>query len=99
MSVFTVMYTYQQAQAPIRSSLLAEHRHWLGGLDKLGRIVSAGAFADSSGALLILTADSRDDLARALASDPFAHAGAIAATTINEWSPTWGPLARATGKN
>jgi uncharacterized protein len=95
MAVFAVTYSYGPEAAATRTDLLAEHRAWLSNIDAENRLLGAGVFADKSGALLVFRADSSEALHYDLNDDPFAQAGAIAATEVREWTPSWGVLAHA----
>lgn len=97
MPVYAITYAYGPEDAPTRSALLLPHRDWLGALEEQDRLLGAGVYADASGALLIITAESRKALNRVLADDPFSGAGAILSTTVHEWAPARGTLA-ATSK-
>ena len=96
MSIFAVRYSYGPGGAHRRAELLQEHRAWLKTSNDEGRVLGAGIFPDTSGALLVFEAESIDAMHRDLAADPFAKAGAILETDVREWAPNWGVLARAT---
>ncbi|GAA1121917.1 YciI family protein [Arthrobacter flavus] len=87
MSVFAVEYVYGPDSSDLRDEHRPAHRDWLNDLVSDGRVLSAGAFTDGAGALLIFTADDEQSLNDLLRQDPFAHEGAIAAVKATEWKP------------
>lgn len=91
MSIFVVHYGYvedSQAIATIRPA----HRAWLNELLERGALLASGPMANSPKALLIFSADSEAELSQLLNEDPFDLAGLIAARTIEEWNPVFGPF-------
>ncbi|WP_026553281.1 YciI family protein [Arthrobacter sp. H20] len=93
MSVFAVEYVYGPDTSGLRDEHRPAHREWLNSLVTGGRVLSAGAFADGAGALLIFTADDEQSLNNLLRQDPFALEGAIAAVKATEWKPGIGQFA------
>lgn len=89
---FAVEYTYAPQHAALRDEYRSAHRHWLGESYAAGVVRMAGPYADGSGALVLVVADDRQAVADFLANDPFAEAGAIAATRISEWTNVFGPF-------
>ncbi|WP_164737292.1 YciI family protein [Georgenia sp. SYP-B2076] len=87
-------YSYGPEKAETRAELLDQHRGWLRRFDEEGRILGAGVFADKSGALLVLSAASLEEMEDELAKDPFAEAGAIHGTVVTEWTPNWGAFSQ-----
>lgn len=49
---------------------LTEHRSWLQGLHRQGRLVAAGPFVDDGGELLVLRASSREEALSLIGEDP-----------------------------
>ncbi|AEF40140.1 YciI family protein [Hoyosella subflava] len=95
MRMFAVEYTYSGEDADARLAARPDHRSWLSGLVSTGVVVSAGAFADGTGALILVAADKIGDvdaLRKLLADDPFATGGFIHGVQIREWSPVLGAL-------
>lgn len=94
MSVFAVEYVYSPDQSALREEHRPAHREWLGRLVEQGRVLTSGPFADGTGALLIFTADSENDLHQLVSEDPFARAQAISAVKTTEWTPVTGEFAK-----
>ncbi|GAA4641837.1 YciI family protein [Gordonia humi] len=92
MTIFHVEYTYAPEAAAIRDEHRPAHREYLGGLHEAGSLLYVGPFADGSGAGLMIVADDEAQARRLLADDPFASVGAIAATTVREWTQVFGPF-------
>lgn len=91
--MFAVEYTYSGEHAEARLEARPAHRSWLSGLVSTGIVISAGAFADGTGALLLISADKVGDinaLRKLLADDPFETGGFIRSAKIREWSPVLG---------
>ncbi|WP_026532069.1 YciI family protein [Arthrobacter sp. H41] len=90
MSVFAVEYVYSPDQNDVREEHRPSHREWLGTLVEQGRVLASGPFSDGTGALLIFTADTENDLHSLVSQDPFARAGVISAVKTTEWKPVMG---------
>lgn len=89
---FAVEYTYHPDRATLRAEHRPAHRLWLSDGHEAGAIAMVGAYADGSGALLIVRADDEAAAAEILAHDPFALVDAIDATSIKEWTNVYGPF-------
>ena len=91
MPVFAVRYTYSD-RADRRDEVRPEHRAFLATLHG-NALLASGPFDDDGapGALLILTAESADDVAAVLDADPFARAGLITEREIRPWTQVYGP--------
>ncbi|AVM00469.1 hypothetical protein C6V83_09480 [Gordonia iterans] len=89
---FAVEYTYDPAQASLRDAHRPAHRRWLKAAHDDGEVLAVGAFADGSGALVVVEAVDEQAAAALLSRDPFALAGAIAHTRIREWASLYGPF-------
>jgi uncharacterized protein YciI len=90
MATFAVTYTYaasDEALAEIRPT----HRAYLSKLLAEGVLLASGPFTDADGALLIVNADSVEDVAQLLDLDPFDIAGFISEREITQWNPVFGP--------
>lgn len=63
------------------------HRDYLRTLHDEGRLVTAGPWADDSGALLVY--DCRDETAvrQILAADPYIVADVVSIRSLREWTP------------
>jgi hypothetical protein len=94
MSVFAVEYVYSPDQSDLRAEHRPAHREWLARLVEQGRLLASGPFADGTGALLVFTADSENDLHQLVSEDPFTRAQAISAVKTTEWSPVVGAFAK-----
>jgi uncharacterized protein len=93
MAAYVVRYDYDPASAAERAAQLGAHRSWLAALDADGRLLTAGAFADGSGAVLAISAADAGEAAAVMDGDPFRSAGLVADRSIDEWNIRWGPLA------
>ncbi|MEY4349307.1 MAG: hypothetical protein RL719_604 [Actinomycetota bacterium] len=90
MATFAVTYTYgasDEALAEIRPT----HRAYLSKLLEDGVLLASGPFIDADGALLIVNAESVQDVAQILDLDPFDIAGFISERAITQWNPVFGP--------
>lgn len=94
MPTYAVHYTYTD-ETDRRMEVRPAHRDFLGRLADEGVCLAAGAYAptEAPGGLLIFRAETKDELARRLADDPYATAGLISDTRIVEWGPAVGPVA------
>ncbi|MGH8824206.1 MAG: YciI family protein [Jiangellaceae bacterium] len=70
-----------------RLEVRPSHRDYLQRLHADGLLVSAGPFADDSGALLVYRVGSRDELDDLLDADPYTAADVVTRTGIREWVP------------
>ena len=93
MSIFAVEYVYDAGSAELRNEHRPAHREWLQQLADQGRVLSAGAFADGAGALLLVVAEDEAGLHELLKQDPFAVAGAISGMKTTAWKPAIGAFA------
>lgn len=98
MPVFAVTYRYDDRD-DLRDEHRPAHRSWLAGLFDEGRLLASGPFAGGSagGALLIFRLESASAVEDLVRQDPFAEVGAIAETTVREWTPVFGPWAAQDG--
>ena len=62
-----------------------QHREYLARLFEQGKLVSAGPFADDSGALFIYEVDSEKAAAELVATDPFSTSGVFAEHQLKPW--------------
>lgn len=93
MNVFAVEYVYSPQASLIRDEHRPAHRRWLLEQEREGCVLSAGAYADGTGALLLVQADSEGVVSEMLEQDPFAIEGGIAGVTIAKWKPVIGAFA------
>ena len=89
---FVVTYTYT-ADADSRDMWRPAHREWLGSRLEAGDLLTSGPLADGRGAVLIWRAAGETPLRAVLLHDPFARAGLIASTRVQEWTCVLGPWA------
>jgi uncharacterized protein YciI len=92
MSVFAVTYHYT-ATAEELAGLRPAHREFFGQLFDKGDLLTSGPFVDYSGALLLVKADSVEEVSALLDNDPFDIAGYIGERVILQWNPLNGPFA------
>lgn len=95
MSVYAVRYSYQAtAEAgAIRDEHRGAHRAFLGDLASDGTLLGSGPLTDATGpaALIVLRADSAEDVAELLREDPFQQQGLVESAQIEEWNLILGP--------
>ena len=90
MPLFAATYTYSPELAERREENKPAHRRWLSEQVDAGRILTVGPFTDGSGALLIVSAGSADDVEELLSRDPHRTADLVADTAIRPWLPVFG---------
>ena len=90
MAIFAVTYTYQASDETL-AEIRPTHREFLKDLLDAGTLLASGPLVGSSGALLVLRAESVEQVAEALDADPFDIAGVIAERAIVQWNPVFGP--------
>jgi uncharacterized protein YciI len=61
------------------------HREYLNTLLKEGKLVTAGPFADDSGALFVYETDSAEEAAAIVAADPFSASGVFQSSDLKPW--------------
>lgn len=90
MNPYAVHYTYTD-DVDFRIGLRPAHREFLLGLGA-ERLLLAGAYdpAEEHGALLIIGGTSQEDVAEALASDPYQQQGVVTEVRIRAWQPALG---------
>ncbi|KID29280.1 hypothetical protein JD82_03357 [Prauserella rugosa] len=66
------------------------HRDYLAELAERGVVAVAGPLEDNVGGMVIMQAESRDELERLLDADPYHLEGALAERTVREWKPVIG---------
>lgn len=94
MAHFAVTYTYGPDKAS-QDAHRGEHRAFLGQLAEQGVIVASGPLLGTSPAtaLLLLKADSADEVRDTLTADPFQQLGQVDRVDVVEWNPVIGILA------
>jgi uncharacterized protein YciI len=70
-----------------RMEVRPSHREYLQTLHAEGRLVTAGPFADDTGALLVYRVGGRDELDDLLDADPYTPADVVTRVGIREWAP------------
>ncbi len=93
MNIFAIEYAYGSQASLTRDEHRPAHRSWLHQQAGEGRVLSAGAYTDGTGALLVLQAESEEDVREILEQDPFAIEGGIAGVRITQWKPVIGAFA------
>lgn len=63
------------------------HREYLTSLREAGKLLTAGPFADQTGALLIYDVADEAELRDILAKDPYTPADVYEIAALNEWQP------------
>jgi uncharacterized protein YciI len=93
MTIYAVTYRYSDDVAT-RDRVRPEHREYLRGFDDQGRLLLSGPFGpgEQAGALLILRAADKSEVAAMIEKDPFTTNGVITSSEIAEWEPVLGPL-------
>ena len=85
MATFAVVYTFADNEA-VRLETRPKHREYLKGLLEAGNIVMSGPFLDDTGALLVIEAESREQVDEFLANDPYRDAGVVDNALVKEWN-------------
>lgn len=90
MNTYVVNYFYSADPASL-AEIRPIHRAWLAGQLQLGTLLASGPLVDNPGALLIMRAESSEELSALLDNDPFDIAGFIGERVITQWNPVLGP--------
>ncbi len=87
MSHWIIEYTYD-ARAHLRDQHRAAHRAYLAGLIDTGDMVAFGRYddAEAPGALLLASADTKDEVETMVRRDPFVIQGLVPAYRIRRWA-------------
>lgn len=87
---FVVRNTY--VDSPLLAAVRPAHREYLKTIVGTPGVRAAGPLPQVTppGGLLIVEADTADEVATLMASDPLATDGLIASQSIDEWSPVIG---------
>jgi uncharacterized protein YciI len=91
MSIFAVTYHYSASPEEL-AELRPTHREFTGALFDQGILLTSGPFVDYAGALLLIKADSADEVSAILDNDPFDIAGFIGERVILQFNPVNGPF-------
>ncbi len=95
MTVFAVEYVYAENSTELRNEHRPKHREYLGSFlaeDASVRLLASGPTPANDGALLIMAAQSEEELVKVLDNDPFKLSGAVAKSILTEWNPVTGLL-------
>ena len=94
MAIFAVTYAYAASEAEL-AEIRPTHREFFKELLEQQTLLASGPMVDRPGALLIVRADSVEQVAEILDQDPFDIAGYIGERAIAEWNPVFGPWSAA----
>ena len=94
MAIFAVTYAYSASEAEL-AEIRPTHREFFKELLEQQTLLASGPMVDRPGALLIVRADSVEQVAESLDQDPFDIAGYIGERAIAEWNPVFGPWSAA----
>jgi len=94
MAQFALCYEYDLALAEARSDLLEEHRSWVASILDAGHLLAAGAFADGTGAVIVLEYPTLEEAGAVAVTDPFVVHGLVERSSLREWANRWGPWVR-----
>ncbi|TDC94924.1 hypothetical protein E1292_39595 [Nonomuraea deserti] len=72
---------------PRRLAARPAHREHLRGLKAEGRLVTAGPWADDTGALHVYEVSGEEELREILRRDPYTAAGGYEIVLLKEWTP------------
>lgn len=94
MAFYAVTYRYTDDSAG-RDRHRPAHKVFLSELGDRGINMCSGPFGpeDAPGALLLISANSRDEAVACTEDDPFRRHGLVAEVTVREWIPMLGRLA------
>jgi uncharacterized protein len=86
MTVFAVQLRFRPENNERRLEVRPEHREYLASLREQGKLLTAGPWADDTGALLLYDVADEAELQKILADDPYTPVNAADAD-IHEWRP------------
>jgi uncharacterized protein len=89
MPLYALEWTFP-AERDARLAVRPRHREFLQRLQEQGRLVAAGPWSDDSGALILLVAESVDEVEQWLAEDPYVIEDVGGERRIREWTPFFG---------
>ena len=84
MSHWVLEYRYVDPDA--RARVRPDHLAYMAGLHDRGRVVMGGPVGDGSGALVVLRADSEEEVRAIIADDPYTAAGVAADHVVRPWT-------------
>ena len=88
MSHWVLEYRYVDPDA--RARVRPDHLAYMAGLHDRGRVVMGGPVGDGSGALVVLRADSAEEVRAIIADDPYTAAGVAADHVVRPWTAAIG---------
>ncbi len=83
MSYWVLEYRYTDQEA--RAAARPDHLAYMGRLHEAGTVVLGGPIGDG-GAMVLLRADSEQDVRAVIADDPYTHAGAAGGHVVRPWN-------------
>jgi uncharacterized protein YciI len=95
MNSYAVLYTYAPETADARAAALADHKAFLTSAKERGVLLESGALDRGAGALIVIAAETHDEVERIMADEPFFVAGIPSSRTIQLWTANWGAIAAA----
>jgi uncharacterized protein YciI len=85
MALFALQLTFTDTDR--RMQVRPAHREYLTTLREAGKLLTAGPFADQSGALLIYDVADEAELREILVNDPYTPADVYEIASLQEWQP------------
>jgi uncharacterized protein len=79
-----VEYDAADPKAPV---VRPRHREYLSELRANGKLVISGPFTEGGGALIVMEADSKEQVADLMAADPFVKEGVFKSWVVRPWNP------------
>ena len=91
MPIYAVAYSYSGA-SDARNRYRPEHRAYLASLAEQDVVLASGPFApeEAPGALVVVRAESKDEVHKLVEDDPFRAQGVLEDYTVTEWEPIIG---------
>jgi uncharacterized protein YciI len=91
MPIYAVEYTYS-GDEDARDRSRPEHRAYLASLAEQGVVLASGPFApgQAPGALVVVSAESKEEVRRVVEDDPFRVHGVLKDYRVTEWEPIIG---------
>lgn len=93
MAYYVVEYSFTADRRHLGAR--TEHRAYLAGLVKEGRLALAGSLDSDTGGLLVYRAGTEAEVRELVAHDPFSLANALSQVRIRPWNPILGYLVDA----
>lgn len=85
MALFAVQLTFTDNDR--RMQVRPAHREYLTSLHTAGKLLTAGPWADQTGALLVYDVADEAELREILATDPYTAADVYEIASLKEWQP------------